>query len=231
MTDVHAVVLADGEPPTRAALDAAWPGWAEGVTLVVAADGGTRSAAPLGLRLDLIVGDLDSIDPIALERLAADGVPIERAPADKDETDTELAVLAAIGRGATRLTIVGGLGGPRLDHELANVALLALPALGDRPARLLDGNVRISLVTAPGPDGRAVRADLEGPIGALVSLIPWGGDVTGVTTSGLRYPLIEEALPAGPARGISNLRTTVGASVEVGSGRLLVIESAATLRP
>jgi thiamine pyrophosphokinase len=228
---VHAIVLADGDPPTRAELDAAWPGWAEGAALVVAADGGARAAATLGLHLDLVVGDMDSLDPALAARLATDGVTIEVSPTDKDETDTELGVLAAVRRGATRLTIVGGLGGPRLDHELANVALLALPELAGRPARLVDGRSSISLLTAPGPDGDPVDRDLAGPVGALVSLIPWGDDVVGVTTRGLRYPLAGEVLPAGPARGISNVRTAPEAAVRVRRGRLLVVESAATLGP
>ena len=59
----RAIVLADGAAPTRAQLDAAWPGWDAGIALVVAADGGARHATALGLRVDRWVGDGDSIDP------------------------------------------------------------------------------------------------------------------------------------------------------------------------
>jgi thiamine pyrophosphokinase len=226
---MHALVVADGRTPTRQALDAAWPGWDDGVALVVAADGGAKAAERLGLRVDLVVGDADSLDLAALDRLAAAGTAVERSPTDKDETDTELALLAAIRRGAERLTILGALGGRRLDHELANLWLLAHPALGRVAATILDDTARIRLLQAPDPEGRPVRLELPGPVGALVSLLPFGGDALGITTQGLRYPLRDEPLRLGPARGISNVRLAPTASVLLRAGRLLVVEHPATL--
>ena len=79
---------------------------------------------------------------------APQGIPIEVAPEAKDESDTELAILAAVRRGADRLTIVGGLGG-RPDHLLANIVLLGHPALGDRPIELLDDKTRVTLLRGP----------------------------------------------------------------------------------
>lgn len=228
---MHAVVVADGRIPDRRQLDAAWPDWAADIELVVAADGGARGAERLGLGLDLVVGDGDSLGAATLEQLAAGGVAVERSPADKDETDTELALLAALRRGARRLTILGALGGPRLDHELANLWLLAHPALGSVPATILDEAARVRLLQAPDPNGRPVRLELPGPTGALVSLLPVGGDAVGITTEGLRYPLRDEPLPLGPARGISNVRLASTASVTLRAGRLLVIEHPATLSP
>ena len=143
----HAIVLADGAAPSRSSLDAAWPGWDAGLDLVVAADGGARHATTLGLRLDRWVGDGDSIDPGDLAALAAAGVRVDRVAREKDASDTELAVLAAIEAGADELTIIGGLGGVRVDHALTNVALLQHPALAGRPARLYDERAaRISLL-------------------------------------------------------------------------------------
>ncbi len=228
---MHAIVVADGDVPERVALDAAWPGWAEGVALVVAADGGARSVERLELHLDLVVGDFDSLGEAALEELATAGVAVERASVAKDETDTELAVLAALRRGARRLTVLGAFGGPRLDHELANLGLLALPALSGTEAVLLDERARVVLLRAPGPDGRPAERLLPGPVGAIVSLIPLGPGVEGVTTRGLVYPLSDEPLPEGPARGLSNVRAVEDAAVSVRRGLLLVVESPATLRP
>ncbi|MFM2106799.1 MAG: hypothetical protein RL338_1831 [Chloroflexota bacterium] len=222
---MRALVVADGEAPSRAALDEAWPGWADGVDLVVAADGGANGALALGLRIDLVVGDMDSLAPERLAELEAAGVAAERAPAEKDESDTELAILAAIRRGAGDLTVVGAFGGPRLDHLLANVALLAHPALGGRDVRLVDGRTRVGLVVAPAADGSPVRRTLAGRAGDLVSLIPFGEDAVGVTTAGLDYPLSGGTLAAGPARGISNRRAAAVASVELERGRLLVVET------
>ncbi len=75
-------------------------------------------------------------------------------------------------------------------------------------------------------DGSPVRRPLPGRPGATVSLLPFGGDATGVTTHGLRYPLHDEPLLVGPARGLSNVREAADAAVTVRAGRLLVIEIA-----
>jgi thiamine pyrophosphokinase len=227
-----ALILADGDAPTRTALDRAWPGWDEGVEMVIAADGGARHAAGLGLAIDLWVGDGDSIGAEALEALAASGIPIERSHTEKDESDTELAIAAAIRRGAAGIVIVGALGGPRIDHALTNIGLLAMPELAGRSASILDENSRIALIRAPGPGGEPVERALAGDlraVGGLVSLLPMGTGVEGVTTRGMRYPLVDESLPAGRARGLSNVRTAADAAVIVRRGLLLVIESPATL--
>jgi thiamine pyrophosphokinase len=226
---MHALILADGDAPGRRDLDLAWPGWDDGVGLVIAADGGARHAEALGVSVDVWVGDGDSVDPGLLARLEARGVPIERSRPDKDESDTELAVLAALHRGAGGLVIVGALGGARIDHSLANIGLLALPALAERPAVLIDARARISLVRAPGPDGGPVERSLNGRAGDVVSLLPFGLDVAGVTTAGLAYPLRDEPLPEGPARGLSNVRADATASVTLRRGLLLIVESPARL--
>lgn len=223
---VRALVVADGDVPSRADLDQAWPGWDAGIGLVVAADGGARRLAGLGLLPDLLVGDFDSLPEAEMDRLAGAGVAILRSPTAKDESDTELALLAAIGQGATSLVVLGALGG-RIDHALANVGLLAHPALAGRPVELLDGRSRITLLQAPMAGAGAVTRPLPGPIGGLVSLIPLGDGVEGISTAGLRYPLRDEPLACGPARGLSNVRESPDASVTLRRGRLLVIESRA----
>ena len=222
----HAIVLADGDAPARAALDAAWPGWDQGVDLVIAADGGARHATALGLRLDRWVGDGDSIDPADLNALAITGVRIDRVAREKDASDTELAVLAAVDAGADELTILGGLGGVRIDHAVTNVALLEHAALAGRVARLYDQRAaRLSLLTAPG------EVVLDGHVGDLVTLVPVGGPAVGVTTRELRYPLLDDTLKPGSSRGLSNVRTTARAGVSIREGRILLIETPATVRP
>jgi thiamine pyrophosphokinase len=220
----HAIVLADGAVPTRARLDAAWPGWNDGVDLVVAADGGARHAGALGLRLDRWVGDGDSIDPRDLESLAAAGVVVEQLEREKDASDTEFALLAAIAAGAATVTILGALGGPRTDHALTNVALLDHPGLAGHPSRLFDEHAaRISFLAGP------AEAELAGHVDDLVTLVPVGGPAVGVTTRGLRYPLRNETLEPGSSRGLSNVRTTPQAGVALREGRLLLIETPATV--
>ncbi len=221
---LRAIVVADGDPPTRAALDAAWPDWDAGTDLVVAADGGARLADALGLPIHRWVGDGDSLDDAGLSELRSRGVPVALADPDKDASDTELGLLAAIDAGAERITIIGALGGPRPDHALANIALLGHPAAFRRELQIIDPTARIRLL-----DSVSGRLDLAGRVGDLVSLIPLEA-VTGVTTTGLRFPLVGDTLVVGPARGISNIRAASEASVAIRSGRLLVVEAPATLR-
>jgi thiamine pyrophosphokinase len=222
---VHALVIADGAEPDRAGLDRAWPAWDRDIRLVIAADGGARHASALGLKVDRWVGDGDSLGLDGVEALREAGVPVELAPQDKDESDTELAITAAAAAGASEVTIVGALGGPRVDHALANALLLAHPRLRGRRARILDAAARITLLSGP------ARAVLEGRQGDIVSLLPVAGDASGVTTYGLKFGLEGGVLEAGRTRGLSNVRTAEVARVELAAGRLLIVESPATLSP
>jgi thiamine pyrophosphokinase len=234
---MHAILVGDGDVPAQAALDAAWPGWAAAADLVIAADGGARKAERAGLVPDLVVGDGDSLGESGLAEIRAARIPLELAATAKDESDLELALVAAVARGAGRLTILGALGGNRFDHSVANAWLLAHPALDGRTALLLDARTRVQLLSAP-TEGYAATgtADVTGPAevvlvgspGDLVSLFPFGADAVGVTTDGLAYPLREEPLFAGPARGLSNVRTGMEARVSLRSGRLLIIETCDT---
>jgi thiamine pyrophosphokinase len=222
MTVAHALVLADGASAPAAELDATWPGWSDGIDLVIAADGGARHASALGRTLDLWVGDGDSLGVDELAALERAGVPVRRAPADKDETDTELGLLAAADTGARRITLLGALGGARFDHALANVWLLGHPRLAGLDVRIVAGAARIRLA-GPG------RTDLGGRVGDLVSLLPFGPEARGVRTHGLRYPLHDEPLLPGRTRGLSNVRESPDARLSIEAGRVLVIETPARL--
>ena len=220
--DLHAILVGDGDVPARAALDAAWPGWDTDAGLLVAADGGATKALAAGLAPDLVVGDADSLGPAGLAAVREAGIPVELAVVAKDESDLELAVAAAVARGATRLTVLGALGGARFDHALANAWLLAHPVLAGRTAVLLDAATRVRLL-----DAAAAPAEvrLAGASGDLVSLFPFGADAAGVTTTGLAYPLRDEPLRSGPARGLSNVRSGPEARVALRAGRLLIVET------
>ncbi len=211
------VIVADGRSDPSVLRSAAVPG-----TLVIGADGGARRALLAGLHVDLVVGDLDSLDTADLAALVADGAEVIRARPDKDESDTELCLLTALERGATQIRLLGALGGRRIDHELANVALLAHPRLDGFDVRIEDGPATIQRMgTADGP-GSLV---LSGAPGDLVTLLPLDGRVEGVTTHDLGYPLRGEPLTPGPARGLSNIMSTTTARIESVRGRLLVIHT------
>ena len=138
---------------------------------------------------------------------------------DKDASDTELALLAALRHEPGRIVVLGAAGGSRLDHALANVALLGLAELAGRDIVILDDTTRTRLVTGPGD------VALEGRVGDIVSLLPVGAAVGGIRTDGLAFLLADETLHVGSTRGLSNVRTASTAHVRVGAGRLLVIEA------
>lgn len=188
---------------------------------MIGVDGGARSAAPLGLALDLIVGDFDTLLADEVDAFAARGVRVLRSPHDKDATDTELALLAACDAEAVTVEIIGALGssGGRSDHSLGTIALLAHPRVRAIDCTLLDATSRIRLLTAP------ARFASEAAAGAVVSLIPWGGSAL-VSTERLRWPLQRESLHEGSTRGLSN--ESLGAPfIEVHEGALLISEGPA----
>jgi thiamine pyrophosphokinase len=211
-------VFANGDvndgPMVQRALVAArrWDG-----PLIVAADGGARVAQYYDLSVDTIIGDLDSLSAMEVQGFLARGVNIQRYSPEKDETDLELALRWAAGQGARWIRVVGGLGN-RLDQTLANVYLLALPELGGCDVRLVAGKQEAWLL-------RPGEHDIEGAKGDTVSLIPLGGTVHDVRTENLYYPLRDETLLFGPARGISNVMNGDMARVGVGQGLLLVVHT------
>lgn len=184
--------------------------------VLIAADGGGNWLHREGLRADLVVGDLDSVAPDVLEALLARGARLVTHPRRKDETDTELALLEAAALAPRRITLLGAIG-DRIDHSLANVLLLALPQLEGLDVRIFDGRSFVHLV-------RETLA-VEGEPGDVVSLLPLGGDAVGVCTEGLEYPLRDETLAFGPARGISNVLEGRSARVSLRRGTLLFVHT------
>jgi thiamine pyrophosphokinase len=180
---------------------------------VIAADAGARSALAFGLTPDLVIGDLDSIDDATLVELDRAHVPIERLERDKDATDGQVAVERALERQPAHLYLLGFLGGPRLDQFLANILLLTRITL---PTTIFDERNEARLVRprehhAWSPEPRET-----------VSLLPIAGDVDGVRTTGLRWPLNGETLHLGDTRGVSNEPAAREAAVSIERGLLLV---------
>jgi len=210
---LKAVVVAHGDvlAPDRDAL--------AGATLVVAADGGSLTLDRWGVVPDLLVGDLDSVSSEKAAELGRRGTRIIPFPPQKDQSDLELAMRHALESGADDIVILGALGG-RLDHALANVLLLADPAYRGVGIRAIQGESQIR--AASGPSETALR----GPVGSTVTLLPLRADANGVRSRGLLYPLNRETLHFGRSRGLSNVVTSLPASIALESGVLLVIENA-----
>jgi thiamine pyrophosphokinase len=184
---------------------------------VIAADSGVEHAAALGLNVDVLVGDLDSASPESVRAAEAAGVRIERHPAAKDATDLELALDYALAAGATRVTVVSGGGGERLDHHLAELVLLASQRFAPLRIDARIGNARAVAIHA-GDD-----VSLSGAPGAALTLLALGGPARGVTTTGVRWPLTAETLEPGSTRGVSNEIVSSPVRVQLAGGSLLAL--------
>ena len=183
---------------------------------IICADGGTRHALALGLKPDLVIGDMDSIQKDQWQQLEQVGVSIELYPRDKNETDLELAITSAIEHEPNEIIIVAALGG-RLDQTLANITLLNTTQYATRNIRLDDGVEEIFFCRD--------QVQVQGRSGDIISLIPWGKPVHGIQTSGLRWALESETLFPEKTRGISNEMLSKKASIRIQSGNLLVIHT------
>jgi len=185
---------------------------------VIAADSGLDHALKLGLAVDVLVGDLDSVSCAALSEAERSGMRIVRHPHRKDVTDTELAIEIARSHGCARMIGVAG-GGDRLDHVLGAIQAFASPELADRRVELWWNDQLVEVLHGPGVLELAPGA----PAGSLVSLVPLLGNAEAVTTEGLEYPLHAETLSAASSRGVSNVRLGGPASVALRGGTLLVV--------
>ena len=181
--------------------------------LRIAADSGYLTAKALGDRIDIAVGDFDSMSA----DMIPDGVEQLRVPAEKDVTDTQLAVEAALNRGADQLVIIGGMSG-RLDHTLSNLFILEDLADADVYAIMTDGQSRVRFVRS----GSA----LIGRSGfRYLSIIAADPKVKGVTAEGCRYPLKNATLSRRCQYAVSNEITGNCALISVKKGGIFIIES------
>jgi thiamine pyrophosphokinase len=182
--------------------------------LVVAADSGYDYAVRLGFRVDVLIGDMDSISEIEVPG----HVIVERHPTDKDASDLDLALDLVVRDAPERVVIVGGAGG-RLDHELSTAGLLC----SDRWRRIDE----VDWVSTRGWAYVVRRRRIiHGDVGSTLSLIPMGGDVSDVHTSGLRWDLAGHTLVYGGTTGLSNVMRAPVADVRIGEGCLLAVIAA-----
>lgn len=181
--------------------------------LTICCDGGIRHLDKLNIKPDVIIGDMDSAAAVSIEGYKTGGVKILKYPPSKDDTDTQLALEYALGLKPEAIEIWGALGG-RIDHSLANLFLLGLEKEGIK-IRLIDEYCEAFIA------GKA--AAFNEAIGQTVSLIALSPQVTGISLHGFQYPLDNAILEMNKPRGISNVITAAPATINVGSGNLLVI--------
>ncbi|MDF2538812.1 MAG: hypothetical protein K0S76_1833 [Herbinix sp.] len=186
--------------------------------MIIAADHGLAAADSMELPLDYIVGDFDSVPDTLLEKYRKLSTPIHTFPAEKDKTDTQIAIELALMNSPACIDILGATG-TRLDHVLANIHLLMLPMQLNIDACMMDGNNKIYLKN----HSFSIRKTTQ--FGNYVSLLPFQEQVRGLTLRGFKYPLNSIVLSAGSSLGISNEIVEEEARVEFTNGILLVIES------
>ncbi len=185
--------------------------------VVIAADSGLHAVLAAGWIPDRLIGDLDSVDPAAVEIAAEGGAVVDRHPVGKDETDLELALAAAVDAGATEIQVVVRADG-RLDHQLANLFALAKPDWSAAEVRADIGDHVVWVV-------RGERR-LEVGIGQHLALLPIGGPAR-VTTCGVAFSLADEVLSPFDGRGIANEAIESVVSLTVSDGVVLVVSSPA----
>jgi thiamine pyrophosphokinase len=206
-------VVAGGDTAPHAGLAAVLPR----CDAVVAADSGVHHALALGLHVDVVVGDLDSARADDVARAARAGAVIERFPAEKDQTDLELALDRArvLGGPGARLVVVASVGG-RLDHALANLLVLANDAWAGCSVEAFVDRWRVHLV-------RDETQRIATRPGATVTLLVVDAPAARVTTEGLQYPLRDEPLQRFSTRGVSNVALGGSCTVRVAGGALFVL--------
>ena len=181
--------------------------------LVIAADAGLLTARRFGVVPDILLGDFDSLG----EPDVPDGTELIRVPAEKDDTDTQLAVRVALERGADEIVIVGGLDG-RLDHTLSSLAIL----------EYLDGRHVHALITSGKNRARFLRNNstlIARGAFRYLSLIAADMEVKGVTLEGCKYPLKKAKLSRLNQYAVSNEIVGNCALIDVRRGGVWVIES------
>ena len=210
MRPPHALVITGGPVPRNL-------GTLPAADLVIAADEGIDNARSLGIQVDLLVGDLDSASPAARSKARA----VERHQIDKDETDLELALSAALAAGMGSVTVVGTIGG-RVDHAIGNMLVVAADRWADLRIDLRIDGARAWVVRD--------RVEVRGTVENLVSLLAVGGQATGVTTTGLAWALTDGVLEPGVGLSLSNRMAASTATVAVGSGVVIALMPDATDR-
>jgi thiamine pyrophosphokinase len=180
------------------------------------ANGGTLHALALGLTPETIIGDLDSLPPDTVAEMEDRGVVVHRYPVSKDKTDLELAFDLALAEQPDEILLLGALGG-RLDQTLANLLLLTRPEFAAIRVSVVDGPQVMTLLHAH------QRLTVRGQAGDTLSLVPLTPLVSGVTLTGVEWPLEQAALSLGSTLSISNMLVAGEATVQIAEGLVFVV--------
>lgn len=177
---------------------------------IIAADAGYENARKLDIVPNLVIGDFDSLGTIPSD------IETVKYPAEKDYTDTELAIRIGIEKGYSAFTVIGALGGERFEHTVANLQLAAGISKEGCDITLTDGITFIKAIT----DG---KAEFDAGFDGYISVFSFDGDSSGVTLKGLKYELYDVVLPCTGTLGVSNEFKGIPSEISVKKGTLLII--------
>ena len=190
-----------------------------GSDIVIAADKGLDTCVRAGIVPDIVLGDYDSTGMRGrIDEMRQSGAYVEVYPAEKDFTDTEAAVMCALRKGAEEIVILGATGG-RLDHFLANLDLCLVPLRRGVKCTLADEHNELRLLD------RGITLCADEAAGRYISLLPFTDLVSGVTLTGMKYPLLDAPLVRGSSLGVSNEVTGETARIDFREGILILVLS------
>ena len=179
---------------------------------IIAADAGFRRLSPYGISPDVLIGDFDTIGNIPnIEKTI-------RFPAEKDVTDTELALMHGIKLGFNKFVICGALGGKRLEHTLANIFVAGKYSVQGCDITLTDGITECILI-------HNKSISFSEKESGFISIFSVGSDAKGVTLQGLKYELCDSTIPCLSSLGVSNEFTGKISTVSVKDGILAIVKN------
>ena len=184
--------------------------------IIIGVNGGSRHLKTMDIIPDIIIGDCDSISYKNMVYFKKHKVKFIKYPRDKNYSDTELAILWAIKNQASDITIIGATG-TRIDHTLSNIFLMKIIVAKRMPCKIIDDNNEIYFVID--------QIKLKGKTGDLISIIPITEKVTGITTKGLKYSLVNAEMIMGSSLGISNVFLENQVYIKIKKGILIVTKS------
>lgn len=193
----------------------------------IAADSGLVMADKLGLTVDLLLGDYDSVDKKIFEKYNRNTKTITY-PCEKDYTDTHLALKKAIekikklqdtSKDSTEdeIAIIGATG-TRYDHAFTNIFVLDESLEAGIRCAIYDKNNKIYLADK----SFEIRKDKQ--FGDYLSFAPMTPEAE-LSLSGVKYPLDRYTLRQGESICQSNEITEIIAKVEIFTGKLVVFET------
>lgn len=186
---------------------------------IIVADSGMEFMRRVALKPNMIIGDFDSVKEDTLNFFKEQpGILWKELNPVKDDTDTEFAIRQAIELGAEEITVLGATG-TRLDHVLGNVALLGIGLEEQVEMHLVDAHNRIRMID------KSMKLTKKEQFGNVVSLLPYSGEVKGVTLKGFKYPLENHTMGCFSSLGISNEIVEEEAEIRFEEGILVVIEA------